>query len=102
MASSGLLSAIVGHAGDGNFHAFLLFRDDDPSELARARGAVARMCERAQEMEGTCTGEHGVGNGKKVFLKRELGEGTIRVMKAIKGTLDPLNLMNPGKLYPEA
>lgn len=99
LAAMGIVSTIVGHVGDGNFHALLLFRDDE--ELARACTAAHRMSERAIALEGTCTGEHGVGIGKKRFLYEELGEGTVELMKAIKHTIDPLNLFNPGKLYPD-
>ncbi|KAF8843456.1 hypothetical protein BDN67DRAFT_897080 [Paxillus ammoniavirescens] len=92
----GLVSTIVGHVGDGNFHALLLFRNDD--ELAIAREAVHRMVERAIKMEGTCTGEHGVGIGKREYLYAELGEGTVELMRSIKKTIDPLGLFNPGKV----
>ncbi|KAF9224911.1 FAD-binding domain-containing protein [Gyrodon lividus] len=95
----GLVSTIVGHVGDGNFHALLLFRND--AELAIAREAVHRMVERAIKMEGTCTGEHGVGIGKREYLYAELGEGTVELMRSIKKTIDPLGLFNPGKLYPD-
>ncbi|ESK96801.1 fad-binding [Moniliophthora roreri MCA 2997] len=95
----GLTSTIVGHVGDGNFHALILFRNEE--ELKRARDAVHRMVERAIKLDGTCTGEHGVGIGKKEYLVEELGQGTVNLMKDIKRTLDPLNLFNPGKLYPD-
>jgi D-lactate dehydrogenase (cytochrome) len=95
----GLVSTIVGHVGDGNFHALLLFRNDE--ELAIVREAVHRMVERAIKMEGTCTGEHGVGIGKRKYLYSELGEGTVELMRSIKKTIDPLGLFNPGKLYPD-
>ncbi|KAG8856747.1 hypothetical protein FRB96_006250 [Tulasnella sp. 330] len=95
----GIVSTIVGHAGDGNFHALLLFTDD--KELPAVREAVHRIVERALDMEGTCTGEHGVGIGKKEYLYQELGEGTVDLMKQIKRTIDPLGIMNPGKLYPD-
>ncbi|KAI0366688.1 hypothetical protein BV20DRAFT_1002077 [Pilatotrama ljubarskyi] len=95
----GILSTIVGHVGDGNFHALLLFRNDE--ELAKARDAVHRMVERAIALDGTCSGEHGVGMGKREYLYDELGEGTVELMKTIKKAIDPLNLFNPGKLYPE-
>ncbi|KAG9037670.1 hypothetical protein FRB95_004516 [Tulasnella sp. JGI-2019a] len=94
----GIVSTIVGHAGDGNFHALLLFTDDE--ELPAVREAVHRLVERALKMDGTCTGEHGVGIGKKEYLYRELGEGTVDLMKRIKRVVDPLGIMNPGKLYP--
>ncbi|TDL17853.1 hypothetical protein BD410DRAFT_753866 [Rickenella mellea] len=99
LAESGILSTIVGHVGDGNFHALLLFRTDE--ELEAARHAVHRMVKRAIALDGTCTGEHGVGIGKKEYLVEELGDGTVELMKTIKRTLDPLNLFNPGKLYPD-
>ncbi|KAK1215299.1 D-lactate ferricytochrome c oxidoreductase [Marasmius sp. AFHP31] len=99
LANIGLVSTVVGHVGDGNFHALILFRNDE--ELARARGAVHRMVERAIKLDGTCTGEHGVGIGKKEFLIEELGEGTVELMKTIKRAIDPLGLFNPGKLYPD-
>lgn len=94
--SHGLKYTILGHVGDGNFHAILMFRDDE--ELERVRGAVHRMVHRALLLDGTCTGEHGVGVGKKEYLVEELGEGTVELMRTIKRTLDPLNLFNPGKV----
>ncbi|KAH8114410.1 FAD-linked oxidase-like protein [Phellopilus nigrolimitatus] len=99
LKEAGLLSLIVGHAGDGNFHAQLLFKDDE--EMKKVREAVHRMVERAIALDGTCTGEHGVGMGKREYLYEELGEGTVELMKTIKRTLDPLGLFNPGKLYPD-
>ncbi|TFY79625.1 hypothetical protein EWM64_g4390 [Hericium alpestre] len=98
---SGIKGPIVGHAGDGNFHSLLLFKTDE--ELVKVRDLVHRMVERAIAREGTCMhGEHGVGIGKREFLYEELGEGTVKLMKKIKKTIDPLNLFNPGKLYPDA
>ncbi|GJE99019.1 FAD/FMN-containing dehydrogenase [Phanerochaete sordida] len=97
--ASGIVSTIIGHAGDGNFHAVLLFRTED--ELAIVRGLVHRMVKRAIRLDGTCTGEHGVGIGKREYLCEELGEGTVRLMSTIKHALDPHNLFNPGKLYPD-
>ncbi|KAI0669124.1 FAD-linked oxidase-like protein [Trametes maxima] len=95
----GFMSTIVGHVGDGNFHALLLFRTEE--ELAAAHEVVDRMVKRAIDLDGTCTGEHGVGMGKRDYLYEELGEGTVELMKTIKKTVDPLNLFNPGKLYPD-
>ncbi len=94
---SALLAPIVGHVGDGNFHLVLLADPDDPDEVGRAEKLHQRMVMRALKMEGTCTGEHGVGYGKIDFLQAEHGEGT-EVMKTIKQALDPQNLMNPGKI----
>ncbi|KZS99897.1 uncharacterized protein LAESUDRAFT_765110 [Laetiporus sulphureus 93-53] len=95
IAKTTITSVVIGHAGDGNFHTLLLFRDD--AELEVARQLADRMAERAIALEGTCTGEHGVGIGKRKYLKQELGEGTIDFMKTIKRAIDPLNLFNPGK-----
>ncbi|KAF8990475.1 FAD-linked oxidase-like protein [Cyathus striatus] len=96
LSEIGLTSTIVGHVGDGNFHALLLFKTDE--ELERAREAVHRMVQRAIALDGTCTGEHGVGIGKKEYLVEELGEGTVELMKTIKRAIDPLGLFNPGKV----
>ncbi len=95
--ASGLLAPIVGHVGDGNFHVLLLVDPADSSEIERARDAHARLVARALAHDGTCTGEHGVGTGKIGYLEEELGEA-VDVMRAIKHTLDPLGIMNPGKV----
>ncbi|KAG6840832.1 hypothetical protein C0991_004055 [Blastosporella zonata] len=99
LAEVGIVSTIVGHVGDGNFHALLLFRNDEEEEIVKA--AVHRMVHRAIALDGTCTGEHGVGVGKKVYLVEELGQGTVELMKTVKRAIDPLGLFNPGKLYPD-
>ncbi|KAI0701556.1 FAD-linked oxidase-like protein [Cerioporus squamosus] len=99
LEAHGIVYTIVGHVGDGNFHALLLFSNDE--ELEKAQAAVARMVHRAIALGGTCTGEHGVGMGKRDYLYDELGEGTVELMKTIKKAIDPLNLFNPGKLYPD-
>ncbi|PBK69975.1 hypothetical protein ARMSODRAFT_956799 [Armillaria solidipes] len=95
----GLVTTIVGHVGDGNFHALILFNNEE--EHAKTKQAVSRMVRRAIALDGTCTGEHGVGIGKKDYLIEELGEGTVELMKTIKRAIDPLGLFNPGKLYPD-
>ncbi|KAJ7611591.1 D-lactate dehydrogenase cytochrome oxidoreductase [Roridomyces roridus] len=99
LAAAGLTHTIVGHVGDGNFHALLLFRDDKELELVSE--AVHRLIHRALSMDGTCTGEHGVGVGKKDYLVEELGQGTVDLMWRVKQAVDPQNLFNPGKLYPD-
>ncbi|TFK85454.1 hypothetical protein K466DRAFT_664480 [Polyporus arcularius HHB13444] len=99
LEAHGIPFTIVGHVGDGNFHALLLFTNDE--ELERARAAVGRMIHRALALDGTCTGEHGVGIGKRDYLREELGAGTVALMKTIKKAIDPLNLFNPGKVYPD-
>ncbi|KAI0032770.1 FAD-binding domain-containing protein [Vararia minispora EC-137] len=97
--STDIKCTMVGHAGDGNFHTMLCFKNDE--ELKTVKELVHRMVHRAIELDGTCTGEHGVGIGKREYLVRELGEGTVRLMKTVKNAIDPLNLFNPGKLYPD-
>jgi D-lactate dehydrogenase (cytochrome) len=94
---SGILAPIVGHVGDGNFHVVLLIDVDDEDELARCKAFNERLVMRALAMEGTCTGEHGVGYGKIDFLTAEHGEA-VSVMRALKMALDPQNIMNPGKI----
>ena len=74
----------------------ILFQDAEQYKLAQ--GIVDRMVRRALELDGTCTGEHGVGLGKRKYLYEELGENTVEFMKTIKNTIDPLNLFNPGKV----
>jgi D-lactate dehydrogenase (cytochrome) len=101
IAASPLVAALVGHVGDGNFHMIFPLDPDSSSELDEAHRLAARMAERALRMGGTCTGEHGVGTGKMEFLRAEHGEA-LDVMRSIKQALDPLNLMNPGKLIPSA
>jgi len=93
-----LIAPVVGHVGDGNFHMLILIDPADSEEVARAKSLHARMVARAIAMEGTCTGEHGVGLGKIGFLRDELGE-TVDVMRSIKAALDPKGLMNPGKIF---
>ena len=97
----GLIAPIVGHAGDGNFHTQPVFDRSNPEEVARVETFLMRLSERAIRMEGTCTGEHGVGQGKMKYLKAELGDG-LAVMRAIKSALDPLGILNPGKIIPAA
>jgi len=92
-----LLSPIVGHVGDGNFHCCFVMDPDDPEEMARVDGVNKRMVMRAIAMGGTCTGEHGVGIGKIEYLEVEHGEA-LSVMRSMKMALDPENIMNPGKI----
>ncbi|EJD42764.1 hypothetical protein AURDEDRAFT_168294 [Auricularia subglabra TFB-10046 SS5] len=94
----GIVGPIVGHVGDGNFHALILYRT--PEQEAAAHAAEDRMVKRAVALGGTCTGEHGVGVAKKQYLVEELGPETVELMKTIKRAIDPDNLFNPGKLYP--
>ncbi|KAF2823297.1 hypothetical protein CC86DRAFT_355785 [Ophiobolus disseminans] len=98
MDDLGLFASILGHIGDGNFHESIMYNSKDPKERAAVEKCVHDMVDRALEMEGTCTGEHGIGLGKKASLQKELGLDTINVMRSIKGALDPYWLMNPGKI----
>ncbi|MBO6521174.1 MAG: FAD-binding protein [Rhodospirillales bacterium] len=97
VVESGLIAPIVGHVGDGNFHLVIVVDPDDEDEMARAEALNERMVMRALAMDGTCTGEHGVGYGKIGFLEAEHGEA-LSVMRDIKRALDPGNIMNPGKI----
>ena len=97
LAQSSIPSALVGHAGDGNFHLVFMIDPNHPQEIAEASRLNDRMVARALALEGTCTGEHGVGYGKMNFLIAEHGEA-VSVMRTIKRALDPDNIMNPGKI----
>ena len=97
---SGMIGPIVGHVGDGNFHVLLLVNTDDPEEIATADGIISRLAIRAIEMDGTCTGEHGIGQGKQKYMEQEHGNA-VAMMQAIKEALDPKNILNPGKIWPQ-
>ena len=97
---SGLIAPIVGHVGDGNFHVQLLIDIENAQEVAAAEHFVGRLNERAIAMEGTCTGEHGIGQGKRKYMKLEHPSG-LPIMRAIKQALDPLGILNPGKIFPD-
>jgi D-lactate dehydrogenase (cytochrome) len=97
IAQHGLTASIVGHVGDGNFHAILLVDPDDPADIERGEAFHARLVRRALAHEGTSTGEHGVGYGKAQFLIEEHGEAAVDMMRAIKHALDPDGIFNPGK-----
>ncbi|MFP5078210.1 FAD-binding oxidoreductase [Rhizobium sp. YIM 134829] len=98
IAAHGLIAPIVGHAGDGNFHVGLLFDATDRAALGGAEAFVERLNARALAMDGTCTGEHGIGQGKMPFLEAELG-GALDLMRQVKRGLDPDNIFNPGKIF---
>ena len=99
LEASGLEGPILGHVGDGNFHAILLIDEDNADEVARAQDASNRMVERALALGGTSTGEHGIGIGKLPYMHAEHG-GAWAMMGAIKQAFDPMNILNPGKLVP--
>ena len=95
---SGLIAPIAGHVGDGNFHVMPLIFMDDPEDVKRGEDFMHRLVERALAMEGTCTGEHGVGQGKMKYLEAEHGVPALDFMRTLKRAIDPQNIMNPGKI----
>lgn len=97
--ASGMIGPIVGHVGDGNFHVLLLVDTNNPTEIATAEDIIGRLAKRAIEMDGTCTGEHGIGQGKQKYMQQEHGNALV-LMQAIKAALDPNNILNPGKIWP--
>ncbi len=97
IAASNMLAPLVGHVGDGNFHLVFVLDPDNPEEVAEANRLNDRLVNRALAMDGTCTGEHGIGTGKMKFLQAEHGEA-LSVMRDLKKALDPRNLLNPGKI----
>lgn len=99
-AELGLIAPIAGHVGDGNFHNLLLIDPDSPTERQTAQTYIGWLNELAVSMEGTCTGEHGIGQGKRSYLAREAGPA-LAAMAAIKAALDPQGIMNPGKIFPD-
>ncbi|HET9906466.1 MAG TPA: FAD-linked oxidase C-terminal domain-containing protein, partial [Anaerolineales bacterium] len=101
LEDSSLVATIVGHVGDGNFHMLMLVDPNQPEESAEAARINERLVQRALAMDGTITGEHGVGMGKKKYMQSEHGVEALAVMRSIKRALDPQNLMNPGKMLPE-
>jgi D-lactate dehydrogenase (cytochrome) len=98
IAALNLVAPILGHVGDGNFHLSLLVDLSDEDEVKRAKLLMERLVELALSMDGTCTGEHGVGQGKMKYLLAEHGAPALAAMTAVKRALDPQNIMNPGKI----
>lgn len=98
--NASFFTAMVGHVGDGNFHVGLLIDPDNPAEMAEAEELNARLVRRAIDLGGTCSGEHGVGSGKRKYLEWEHGPA-LKYMQAIKQALDPLGILNPGKVLPD-
>ena len=98
LASSGLMAPLVSHAGEGNFHLLLLVVPDDAEEMRRAKALHDRLIRRALDLGGTCTGEHGVGLGKRAYMAWEHGDVGLGLMRTIKQALDPDDLFNPGKI----
>lgn len=102
IAQVGLKVALFGHVGDGNFHLVVLVDPDSEKDMAAAEWLNERVVGRAIDMEGTCTGEHGIGLGKQQFMVREHGQGAVDLMRVLKRAIDPADLMNPGKILPAA
>ncbi|MDA0764195.1 MAG: FAD-binding protein [Proteobacteria bacterium] len=98
MEKNNLIGPIVSHAGDGNFHVALLIDKNSKEELKKLDTFLTRISERAIRMDGTCTGEHGIGQGKRKYMLKELGSA-VNVMKQVKMAFDPYKIMNPGKLF---
>lgn len=98
--NSSLTSFCLGHVGDGNFHYVFLVDPDAASELTQVQQLSERMVQRAIDMGGTCTGEHGIGLGKRKYLEKEFGAEAVALMRIIKKAIDPQDIMNPGKLLP--
>ena len=97
--ASGLMYYIVGHVGDGNFHLAYLIDPDKPEERETAERLNLQLVQRALRLDGTCTGEHGIGLHKMGFLVSEAGAGAVDMMRSVKRALDPKNIMNPGKIF---
>jgi len=98
LKGSTVKAPLVSHAGDGNFHLFMLFDPKSDAEMREAHRINDNLIKRAISMDGTCTGEHGVGLGKRAFLELELGPNAVELMRTIKRSIDPQNIMNPGKI----
>jgi D-lactate dehydrogenase (cytochrome) len=100
IAKASMPIPLFGHVGDGNFHLVILVDPKSAADMDEAKALNARLVQRALAMEGTCTGEHGVGMGKQGSLRAELGDDMMHLMRDIKQLFDPDNLMNPGKVVP--
>ncbi len=98
IAATGLVAPIVGHVGDGNFHLGIMVDETDAAEMERVEAFLERLVRRALAMDGTCTGEHGVGQGKAKYLIEEHEAPALGLMRAVKQAFDPLNILNPGKI----
>ena len=95
---AGLTAPIIGHVGDGNFHVLPLAMPNDMDMHDKISAFSSRLIERSLKLGGTCTGEHGIGQGKSTYLRDEMGE-SVDIMKSIKSAFDPKNILNPGKYF---
>ena len=100
LESASIPAPLCGHVGDGNFHLAFVLDPNEPVEMREAQELNERLVNRALVMDGTCTGEHGVGLGKQKYMRAEHGDA-IEVMRAVKAAIDPDNIMNPGKMLPQ-
>jgi len=95
----GVVGPVFGHAGDGNFHTILLVcEDDEPEYVAKLHEINRLLIERTLAAGGSCTGEHGIGVGKKPYLEKQYGAEAVEMMRTLKRALDPNNILNPGKV----
>jgi D-lactate dehydrogenase (cytochrome) len=101
IAATGLTAPIVGHVGDGNFHVMPLIDFNDPVEVERGYAFIDRLVKRALDHGGTSTGEHGIGQSNRKYMRLEFDDAALGLMRTIKQSIDPHNIMNPGKLLPE-
>jgi D-lactate dehydrogenase (cytochrome) len=102
IAASGLIAPIAGHVGDGNFHCCILVDPGDPQEVERALMLDHKIVARGLSLGGTCSGEHGIGLGKRAFLQRGHGPDALDVLRSLKMALDPKGILNPSKLFLDA
>jgi D-lactate dehydrogenase (cytochrome) len=98
LAKASFPTTIVGHVGDGNFHVLMLLDPNDPAQWEESERINQKIVRRAIEMDGTCTGEHGIGLHKIQFMAQEHGEDALDLMRTIKKSFDPNNILNPGKI----
>ena len=101
LLESGFVGPIVGHVGDGNFHAMILYPPNDPDAHERAMAVDRSIVRRAIALGGSCSGEHGIGLAKREFLEAEHGAAAVALMRQLKAALDPHGILNPGKIFPE-
>lgn len=94
-----LKTVIVGHVGDGNFHTFISLDTNDNEEMKKYHAYSEKLVRHAIKVEGTCTGEHGIGLGKMKYMEEQFGKSPIETMRIIKRALDPNNILNPGKIF---
>ena len=100
LSTTSLLAPLVGHVGDGNFHLTILIDPHNSAEVSAADALNSRLIRRALEMDGTCTGEHGVGEDKKMYMPKMFNEADLDTMQRVRCAFDPKNLCNPGKVFP--